>query len=212
MNGYYDDYYDVALEDIEDDDAFPEFFEDDGELDIERRRRGRSSSRKAPPPGARGKYNQPPPSREKVSDAQLRAVVTRIENDIKKLNEVDKTLNTRINAGNARLDRHAAVIKKESAARKKDYAKVNDTLLLSAAVTAALSLIFRPKTKTVTANTEFGLAKDDKVLVEENDFLKSLLPAVLPAVTTIFAPQISGLLRSGGGMGSTGSAGSSSGL
>lgn len=208
MNGYYGEYDDVALEDFEDDDAFPEFFEDDGELDIERRGRGRGrggggrSSRRDDPRGARGGgYNQPRPSSQYVTQTQLQAVATRIGNDVKKLNEADKTLNTRINAGNARLDRHAMAIKKESSARKKADAGLKNTLLLLSIV----PLILKPKTRDITA-TANGLVQGDKVSVVEKD-KNDLLQTLLPIGLVLLGDQLGGLLGGLEGGGTSGSSG-----
>lgn len=183
MNGYYDAYDDVALEDIEDDELL-EFFDDIGERSPFRVI-GRSF-RPAPRGARAGGYNQPRPAGQYVTQTQLQAVATRIGNDIKKLNEADKTLNTRINATNARLDRHAAAIKKEREARKKADAELKNTMLLSSLV----PLIIRPKSVT--------LATGEKVLVEETDFLKTILPIAL----VLLGGQLGSLL---GGLGSGGS-------
>jgi len=199
MNGYYDEYDDVALEDFEYDDAFPEFFEDDGELDIERRGRRGRSSRRAAPRGARGGgYNQPRSSSQNVTPTQLHAVTMRIGNDIKKLNEADKTLNTRINASNARLDSHAAAIKKEIAARKKAIAAQQTALVL----TAAAALFLTPKTTKVKDSS----GKDVEVVLKEDNFLKSLVPLGL----ALFGGQLGGMLGGLQGGGSSASSGSSS--
>jgi len=197
MNGYYDAYDDVAFEDIEDDDAFSEFFEADDELPVERR--GRRGGGRAPAPrGARGGgYNQPRPSNNYVTQTQLQAVATRIGNDIKRLNEADKTINSRINVASARLDRHAKAIKKESSVRKKADAELKNTLLLI----SLAPLLLKPKS--VAAPDSLKLEPGTKLIVEENDFLKTLLPIGL----ALFGGQIGGLLgglESGGSSGSTG--------
>src|SRR5215510_2501140 len=128
MNGYDDDYDDSAYDYPEDEDSFPGLLEDDGEFDLERR--GRRGRRAPAPKGARGGgYSQPRPTSQYVTQAQFQAANTRIGNDIKKLNEADKTLNNRINTNNARLDRHAAAIRKENEMRKKADAEIRNTLL-----------------------------------------------------------------------------------
>ena len=201
MNGFYEDYDDIGVEDFESDDAFPEFVEYDGEFDGERRgRRGRPGRR--PPRGAQGGgYNQPRPSSQYVTQTQLQAVSTRIGNDVKKLNEVDKTLNDRLNAGNVRLDRHAVAIRKENAARKKADAELKNTLLLL----SIAPLILKPTSRAITtANGQ--LAAGEKVLIEDSNFLKTLLPIAL----VLFGGQLGGLLSGLQGSGSSGA--TSSGL
>jgi hypothetical protein len=205
MNGYYDDYDDIGVEDFESDDAFPEFVEYDGEFDGERRgRRGRPGRR--PPRGARGGgYNQPRPSNQYVTQTQLQAAVTKIGSDVKRLNDVDKTLNDRINANGARLDRHALAIRKEMAARKKADAELKNTLLLL----AVAPLILKPtsqKIETTTINQD-GIKKVNQpveVLAPDTDSLKSLLPIAL----VLFGGQLGGLLTGLQGGGNSGASSS----
>ena len=203
MNGYYDAYDDVALEDIEGDEAFSEFFESDEELPVERRRGRRGGGRAPAPRGARGGgYTQPQSSSQNVTDARFQAAVKRIENDIKRLNEADKTINSRVNAANARLDRHAKAIKTENSDRKKADEGLKTTLVL----TAAANLFIKPKS--VAAPDSLKLEPGTKLIVEETDFLKTVAPMVI----ALFGGQLSGMLGGLGSGGSSSSSSSSSGL
>ncbi len=194
MNGYEADEMEALAEALES-------YEADEADEWSERRRRRWPTPPRPPVGG---LTQPRPQNQYVTQTQLQAALTRVEGRIKTNTEGIAKVNARVNVVSDEQGKLMAALKKETADRKKEgerlrkaNAELKNTLLL----TTLVPLIVKPKSIAPTTSTDFP--SGTKVLVEETDFLKTLLPIGL----VLFGGQLGGLLGGLEGGGSSSSSG-----
>jgi hypothetical protein len=148
---------------------------DSDESDDLAERRGRRGGRQPAPQTApgRGSYQPRPPTQD-VTQTQLMATIARIEEQIKINSKAITEVNARVNTVADREASQTVVIKKEVAKREKDIKDICGKIELL----TLLPLLQKPSSVTLTEDAG-ALKKGDKVLVDSDNSLNSLLPILL---------------------------------
>jgi hypothetical protein len=169
MNGYETLEDDLDALDYESDDS-----EFDGEVvalleeDAEARRRRRRPVRT----GGGAGYYRPRPTTSNVTQVQLQTALNKISKDVKANAAGIKTVGARVDTVAAAQTRQAQALKKESAQRKAEIAKVKNSLQM-----AALLPLITSKTVTTTGAVD-GVPSGTRLMVAP-DTMAMLLPMML---------------------------------
>ena len=169
----FDDWSSLATEDDDDiDDALEALLTEDDEA---RRRRGRR--RRPVRTGSGANYYRPRPQRQYVTQPQLQSALARSEKDVKANASAIKTVNGRLGSLSSDQQRHASLLKREVAARKKETEKLKGNLQMA----TLLPLLSTGGSVTTTTATEIGGATvpAGTRLQTAPDSFSALLPLLL---------------------------------
>ena len=151
--------------------------EQDGEAAGSRSRgrsgyRGQTGPRTAP---SAGSYRAPTQNTY-VTQKELQENIQRVDAKIATNSDAIKAVNARVGTLDTDMSRLATALKKETEERKKQVSTLGNNVQLS----ALLPLLTPQKTKEIKADdTNTGLSKGDKVLVDGSSSLTALLPLIL---------------------------------